>query len=92
MKCPKCGKEMVWMGNVLIEIKDLDKYFHKLSKKAFQSKDIEIWGVDWENGDLFCPNYLECGNHPAIKKSESEVQNVTSNKTFPGQEKTLHRS
>lgn len=67
MKCPKCGTEMVWMGNVQIEIKDLDKYFHKLTKKAFQSKDIEIWGVDWDGGDLFCPNYLKCGNHPLSK-------------------------
>jgi hypothetical protein len=77
MKCPKCGNEMVWMGNVTILIKNTDKYFHKLSKKAFQGKDIEIWGVDWENGDLFCPNYLNCGNHPMLKKkTESEDKKV----------------
>ena len=67
MKCPECGTEMVWMGNVQIEIKDLDKYFHQLTKKAFQSKDVVIWGVDWANGDLFCPNYLNCGNHPVVR-------------------------
>ena len=72
MKCPKCGKEMVWMGNVTILIKDTDKYLYKLSKKAFQSKDIEIWGVDWEEGNLFCPNYLKCGNHPMIKAREAD--------------------
>lgn len=67
MKCPKCGTDMVWMGNVKILIKDTDKYYHKLSKKAFRSKDIELWGVDWSKGDLFCPNYLNCGNHPLLK-------------------------
>lgn len=73
MKCPKCGTEMVWMGNVCILIKDTDKYFHKLTKKAFQTKNIEIWGVDWDMGDLFCPNYLKCGNHPLIRtKVESD--------------------
>ena len=46
MKCPKCGTEMVWMGNIQIVIRDTDKYFHNLSKKAFQSKDIELWGAD----------------------------------------------
>ena len=66
MKCPKCGTEMVWMGNVMILIKDTDKYFHRLSKKAFRSKDIELWSADWERGNLFCPNYLKCGNHPDL--------------------------
>ena len=76
MKCPKCGTEMVWMGNVTILIKDTDKYFHKLTKKAFQTKDVEIWGVDWNMGNLFCPNYLKCGNHPLIKaQKESEENN-----------------
>ena len=58
---------MVWMGFIQISIKDTDKYLYRLTKKAFQSKDIEIWGVDWDRGDLFCPNYLECGNHPIIR-------------------------
>ena len=71
MKCPKCGTEMVWMGDVTILIKDTDKYLYKLPKKAFRSKDIELWGVDWDKGNLFCPNYLECGNNP-ILKIESE--------------------
>lgn len=47
MKCPKCGKEMVWMGDVSVLIKDTDKYYRKLTKKAIKSKDIEIWGVNW---------------------------------------------
>lgn len=72
MKCPKCGTEMVWMGNVNILIKDTDKYLYKLSKKAFSSKDIELWGVDWERGKLFCPNYLKCGNIPILKAERSE--------------------
>ena len=67
MKCPRCGTEMVWMGNVTILIRDTDKYLHKLSKKALRSKDIELCGVDWHTGDLFCPNYLQCGNHPMIR-------------------------
>ena len=70
MVCPVCGTEMVWMGNVQILIKDADKYFHKLPKKAFRSKDVELWGVDWNGGDLFCPNYLQCGNHPIIRKQK----------------------
>ena len=74
MKCPKCGTEMVWMGNVTILIKNTDKYLHKLSKKAFQSKDIAIWGVDWERGEVFCPNYLKCGNHPIIRAREAESE------------------
>ena len=61
MKCPKCGTDMVWMGDVKILIKDTYKYFHQLSKKAFRSKDIELLGVNWEKGELFCPNYLQCG-------------------------------
>lgn len=69
MKCPICGTEMVWTGNVQIVIRDTDKFLHKLSKKAFRSKDIEIWSVDWSNGTLFCPNYLKCGNHPVIETS-----------------------
>lgn len=69
MKCPKCGTEMMWMGNVQILIKDTDKYFHQLSKKAFRSKDIELWGADWGGGTLFCPNYLKCGNLPVGKKA-----------------------
>lgn len=68
MKCPKCGMDMVWMGEVIILIKDTDKYFHKLSKNAFRSKDIEIFGVDWENGNLYCPNYLNCGNYPRLRR------------------------
>ena len=71
MKCPKCGADMVWMGNVQILIKDTDKYFHRLSKKAFRSKDIELWGVDWSKGDLFCPNYLQCRNHPIISANKT---------------------
>lgn len=67
MKCPKCGTEMVWMGNVRILIKDTDKYFHKLTKKAFQTKNIKILDADWDAGDLYCPNYLECGNHPFVR-------------------------
>ncbi len=70
MKCPKCGTELVWMGNVQIVIRDTDKYYHRLSKKAFQSKDIELWGVDWERGELFCPNYLSCGYHPALFRAK----------------------
>lgn len=72
MKCPKCGTDMVWMGNVQILIKDIDKYYHQLSKKAFRSKDIELLGVYWDKGDLFCPNYLNCGNHPILKGGERE--------------------
>lgn len=72
MKCPKCGEEMVWMGSITILIKDTDKYLYKLPKRAFQSKDIEIWGIDWEEGNLFCPNYLKCGNHPIIRAKETE--------------------
>jgi len=67
MKCPICGTDMVWMGNVTILIKDLDKYFYKLTKKAFQSKDIEIWGVNWDIGEVFCPNYLNYGNHKVLR-------------------------
>ena len=74
MKCPKCGEEMVWMGEVTILIKDTDKYFHKLTKKAFQSKDVDILGVNWFNGDLFCPNYLRCGNHPMLRTKTTESE------------------
>lgn len=75
IKCPKCGTEMVWMGNVTILIKNTDKYLYKLSKKAFRSKDVELQGVDWYGGDLFCPNYLQCSNYPVIKhKAESKVE------------------
>ena len=76
MKCPICGTEMVWMGNVQIEIKDLDKYFYKLTKKAFRSKDIELWSVDWDRGTLFCPNYLKCGNHPLIRAEREQGENI----------------
>ena len=73
MKCPKCGTEMVWMGDVTILIKDINKYYHKITKKAFQSKDIELLRANWNNGKLFCPNYLHCGNHPFIRtETESE--------------------
>ncbi len=72
MKCPTCGTEMVWMGNVQIVIRDTDKYFHQLSKKAFRSKDVELWGVDWDGGDLFCPNYLQCGNHPVVRAQREQ--------------------
>lgn len=67
MKCPICGADMVWVGEVTILIKDTDKYFYRLSKKAFRSKDIELCWVNWGKGDLFCPNYLKCGNHPVMK-------------------------
>lgn len=67
MKCPKCGTEMMWIGEVTILIKDTDKYFHKLSKKAFRSKDIELMSASWERGSLFCPNYLNCGNYPRLE-------------------------
>lgn len=67
MKCPKCGTEMVWMGEVTILIKDTDKCFRNLSKKAFRSKDIELMSANWGKGDLFCPNYLNCGNYPKLK-------------------------
>lgn len=72
MKCPKCGMDMVWMGDVQILIKDTDKYYHQLSKKAFRSRDIKLLGVDWSKGDLYCPNYLQCGNHPMLKGGEKE--------------------
>lgn len=67
MKCPKCGTDMVWVGDVEILIKDTDKYLYKLSKKAFRSKDIKLVAVNWNKGYLFCPNYLQCGNHPLLK-------------------------
>lgn len=35
MKCPICGTEMVWMGNVQIVIRDTDKFLRRLSKKGF---------------------------------------------------------
>lgn len=76
MKCPICGTEMVWMGNVTILIKDVDKYYYKLTKKAFQTKDVEIWGVDWDRGNLFCPNYLECGNHPVVKAYREKEKRI----------------
>ena len=72
MKCPICGTEMMWMGYVQIAIKDTDKFLHRLSKKAFRSKDIELLSVDWDRGDLFCPNYLKCGNHPAVMKQRQD--------------------
>lgn len=75
MKCPICETEMVWTGNVQIVIRDTDKFLHRLSKKAFRSKDVEIWGVDWGGGILFCPNYLKCGNHPVIKTSRKGARN-----------------
>ena len=76
MKCPICGTEMVWMGSVQILIKDTDKFLYRLSKKAFRSKDVEIWGVDWDRGDLFCPNYFECGNHPVVQKQREKEKEV----------------
>lgn len=72
MKCPKCGTDMVWMGEVHIIIRDIDKYYHRLSKNAFRSKDVEILGVDWARGDLYCPNYLNCGNHPILKEVNND--------------------
>lgn len=38
MKCPICGTEMVWTGNVQIVIRDTDKFLHKLSKRLFVVK------------------------------------------------------
>ena len=65
---------MVWMGSATILIRDTDKYLYRLSKKAFRSKDLELLGVDWEKGRLFCPNYLKCGNLSHIKGSRGDKE------------------
>lgn len=62
MKCPKCGTEMVWMGDVTILMRNCDKHYCHLTKKAFASKDIELWGASFDRDALMCPNYLNCGN------------------------------
>lgn len=82
MKCPKCGKEMVWMGDVSMLIKDTDKYYRKLTKKAIQRKAIEIWGVNWEAGNLFCPNYLKCGNNPKMREMREQRTTAPGNDFF----------
>ena len=67
MKCPRCGTEMSWMGNVMVNIKNAEKHYRKLTKRAFRDKDVQLLSADWEKG-LYCPNYLVCGNVPKERR------------------------
>ena len=78
MKCPKCGKDLYWIGEMTVLMKDTDKYFHRMSKKAFASKDIQLMGVNWEKGEFFCPD-IKCGfNSLSTKRKIRKLQRLTN--------------
>jgi hypothetical protein len=49
-------------------------YFHNITKKAFKSKDVQIWGADWQKTSIHC---MDChwDSHDGVLnhvKAESE--------------------
>ena len=49
--CPKCGSENVtFMADVTISAPM--KFFHRMNKRAFRSKDVMLWGVNWSDADI----------------------------------------
>ncbi|HBK69387.1 MAG TPA: hypothetical protein DDZ91_12150 [Firmicutes bacterium] len=57
MKCVNCKSENIKiMVNAIVSIHP--KYAHRLTKKAFQSKDVELLGADWNKAKIIC---TDCG-------------------------------
>lgn len=56
-RCPKCGSENVtFMADVTISAPM--KFFHRMNKRAFRSKDVMLWCVDWRRADIVCHDCL----------------------------------
>lgn len=53
IKCVKCGSENLKFS-VNLSIYAPIKFIRKLSKRALRSKDIKLWGADWENLTIYC--------------------------------------
>ena len=54
--CPKCGSDNIDFMVSLFISAPINKYWGNLPKRAFRSKDIEIWGVDWAGRTIVCNN------------------------------------
>lgn len=53
MQCKKCGSENLGVM-VDITISMPIKYYYALTKSAFRSKDIKMWGANWPKADIIC--------------------------------------
>lgn len=71
MNCEKCGSDKLsFMAHIIIS--SPIRYFNKLSKKAIASKDIKIWGVDWDKVNIICG---DCGYSTLSKRISEEIKN-----------------
>lgn len=55
--CPNCGGQMRIMISVTIAA-NADKIMN-ISKKSLRDKDVELWGVYWNNMQIWCTG--SCG-------------------------------
>ena len=54
-KCAKCGGEDFDV-RVNISILISPKFIRRLTKRAFQTKDIQLWGAEWDKAWAICKN------------------------------------
>jgi hypothetical protein len=59
LKCIKCGSENVKIM-VDITISLHPKYIRRLTKKAFQSKDVRLCGANWGEATIMCADCNHC--------------------------------
>lgn len=59
--------------NVKVGITIHPKYAHKLTKKAFKTKDVQINYALWDGASVFC---LECGHYYYFDKRLSGEREV----------------
>lgn len=52
MICEKCGSPT--RMQVQVTVSAPGDFFHRLAKKVFQRKDVELLGANWETADFIC--------------------------------------
>ena len=69
-KCDNCGSENIRFMTSLIFAAH-NEYLHNISKTTFRKKEVELWGVMWEDSlSIYC---TDCGKnlvdiHPEMEK------------------------
>lgn len=70
--CSYCGAETRCMG--FLHISFPSRYVGRLSKKVLRSKDLTIWGFDWNKSDFIC---TECSG---VNPKSSTLCKISSEK------------
>lgn len=52
MNCEKCGSPT--RMQVQVTVSAPGEFYHKLAKRVFRRKDVDVLGVNWETADFIC--------------------------------------